>query len=425
MSVVSLQNLALMYLCLWVTSPILLPSPLGRAGAVLALLLWALLELMRPNSIFLRPTMPVLGVLVFVGYDLYLWALLRDWAFASHIQLYIILIFIVIYESRRHDIASLKPVFWFVLLTLPIWLVTTLRALDAYSHAVRVVVRSSEEALELLQQGVGGYSLVYGSLLLIPMLLPMVLRATSFDLRSAPPLVRLMPLYSRVVPAVVIGMITVLVLRSGFAIANIVLLMAVSVCVLLAWFREWAIAIGIFGAAILLVAGDVLLGELISALQPFAAGTNYADRLRDLQLVLEVGESAGTVEDRTERYLRSLNSFLDNPLIGTLVESRGVGGHSAFLDAFAQRGIVFGSLFIGLMLYLPVRMLRTLPDNISMTGGVLAMMIVFPTLNSVTAIFGVMLFVMFPAACAMTREFAMHTSNADVHTIGGAALRAQ
>lgn len=423
MSIVRLQNLALMYVCLWVTSPVLLPSTLGRLGAVFAMLVWAGLELMRPNSIFLRPTIPVLGVVVFIAYDIYFWLLLKDWVFASHIQLYIILIFIVVYESRRNEIASLKPIFWFVLLTIPIWIITTLRALDTYSHAVRVVVRSSAEALELLQQGVGGYSLVYGALLLVPMLVPMVLRGAAFDLRSAPAPIRLLPFYNRVLPAVLVGIITLLVLRSGFAIANVVLVIALIVSVLLTWFREWGIALGILGAVVLLVGGNILLGDLIAALQSLTQDTTYADRLRDVQLALEVGESTGTVQDRTERYWRSANSFLDNPVMGTIVESRGIGGHSAYLDALAQRGIVFGGLFVALMLYLPIRMLRQLPANISMTGGVLTMMIVFPTLNSMTAIFGVMLFVMYPAACAMTQEYAARFSVSTEHSTTGVALR--
>lgn len=406
MNILRLQNLALMYMCLWVTSPLLLPSALARVGALLAILMWAGLELFRPNSIFIRPTLPALGAALFIGYDLLLWFLLRDWALLGHIQLYIVLVFVLVYESRRTQVASLIPVFWFVLLTIPIWLFTTLRAFESMGiHVMRTVIRSSDAALELMQQGVGGYSLVYGALFLVPILLPMLLRNSLFDLRSAPSFIQIVPHYKRLIPAVILGMVVALIVRSGFSIANVLLVSTMLASILFLWLNRWAILGAMAAVITVLLFGEALLSFLISMLLPVTEGTNYINKLRDIQHSLEIGSSAGTVSDRTERYLRSLSSFLDNPLFGTLIESRGIGGHSEYLDHFAQRGILFGGLFMALMLYLPIKMLRRLPANLSLTGGMLTVMIVFPLLNSVTAIFGVMLFVVFPAACAMTHEF--------------------
>lgn len=405
LNVVSLQNFAVAILCLWITSPPLIANSLARALALLSLVVWGALEVLRTKGIFLRPTWPVLGAGLFIVYDLVLWYALGEWELVSHIQMYILLALLIIYESRRNDPKSLAPVFWTMMLTLPIWWITTLRGFDTFgSHAARTVVRSSEAAMEMMQQGVGGYSLIYSSLILVPVLVLMTFRWREFDTSSAPRFLRAFPRAFHLMPPVMLALIIVLVLRAGFTIAVIVMVAAMIVSLMYLRPRPWTLLMAPLAAFFLVFGGQVLLQDVIELLIPVADGTSFANKLRDLQLSLDARGSAGTVADRTERYLRSINSFLENPLLGVLGD-RGVGNHSAYLDYFAQRGLFFGTLFMALMLYLPVRMLQRIPSFLSMTGGVLVVMIMFPFLNSVTMAQGVVLFIMFPVACSMTRGY--------------------
>ncbi len=405
LNIISLQNFALAILCLWIISPPLTLNPIARALALLAIVTWGLLEIIRSNGIFRRPTWPVLGAGLFIAYDLVLWYALGEWELISHIQMYILLALLVIYESRRTDPKSLAPVFWTMMLALPVWWISTLRGFDTFGdHAARTVVRSSGEAMELMQQGVGGYSLIYSSLVLIPVLVLMTFRWRQFDTSSAPRFLRAFPRAFRLMPPVMLALITILVLRAGFTIAVIVMVATLAVSLMYLRTRPWILLMAPLVALFLVVVGQIFLQDIVELLIPVADGTSFVYKLRDLQLSLEIGDSTGTVADRTERYLRSINSFLQNPLFGVLGD-RGVGNHSAYLDYFAQRGLFFGMLYMVLMLYLPVRMLRQLPGVLSMTGGVLAVMILFPLLNSVTMAIGVVLFIMFPVACSITSEF--------------------
>ena len=405
LNITTLQNIALAIVCLWIMSPPLILIPAVRVLALLAIVLWAVLEILRPNNIFLRPTWPVLGALLFIAYDLILWFELGEWDLLSHIQLYILLTLLIVYESRRNDPKSLAPVFWTMMLIMPVWWISTILAFDTFgAHAARTVVRSSEEATELMQQGVGGYSLIYSTLVLIPILVVMIFRWRQFDMSSAPRFLRAFPRLFRLLPPVMLALSGILVLRAGFTIAVIV--MAATLVVSLMYLRPHSglLFMGPLVAMFLVVVGQLFLSEIIEFLIPITEGTSFVHKLRDLQMSLYVGDSTGSVADRTERYSRSINSFLHNPIFGVMGD-QGVGNHSAYLDNFAQRGLFFGALYMGLMLYLPIRMLRRLPGMLSMTGGVLTVMILFPLLNSVTMAVGVVLFIMYPAACAITKEF--------------------
>ena len=103
-SITGLQNSALIMVCMWITSPVLTPNSIARLLALAAIAIWFVLELARPDGIFYRPTLPVLGATLYIAYDLVLWYGLREWSLLSHIQLYILLAFLIIYESRRHDL---------------------------------------------------------------------------------------------------------------------------------------------------------------------------------------------------------------------------------------------------------------------------------------------------------------------------------
>ncbi|MDT0684536.1 hypothetical protein RM543_17835 [Roseicyclus sp. F158] len=397
-SITSLQNIALIFLCLWITSPILTPNDLARLAALAALGAWVGLELSRPNGIFWRPTLPVFGALLFIFYDLVLWYGLREWGLLSHIQMYILLTLLIVYESRRHDPRSLAPVFWAMMVTLPIWFFATFRAFDTFgSHAARTVVRSSEEAVELMQQGVGGYSLIYSGLILVPIMISMTMQRRKFDMSSAPRPLRLLPVITLV-------LIVAVVLNAGFSIA--ILLLMATLMISLAYLkpRPWKLVVAPPLAVVLILVAPIFLIHIVDFLMPFAEGTNFALKLRDIRLSLELGGSIGTVNDRTERYLRSINSFLENPLLGVMGD-RGVGKHSEYLDHFAQRGVLFGALYMALLLYVPLRMLRRTPGMLGMTGGVLTIIILLPFLNSLTMTVGVALFIMFPAACGLTMGF--------------------
>ena len=220
-----LQNWAIIYIAIWTISPPLFANMEARFLVVLATVFWAALEMLRSDGLTRRLTLPVVLTLLFMFYTGFIEILLSGVeGLLMHIQIWIMLFFLIFWQSRRDDLQSLVPVFWTVLAIYPIWLFITVQTiLTENSHAARILVRSSEEAMELIEQGVGGYSLVYATLLLIPGLYalarsPGVLRGTTL-----PRVLRRVPRMAFWIVLLNIGLGVALVLTAGFSIAVIAL----------------------------------------------------------------------------------------------------------------------------------------------------------------------------------------------------------
>lgn len=406
--ILDVQNLAVAYLCLWATSPLLAYGTIYRIGAVGAVALWALLELVRPGGILMRPTLPVILTLFFIGYTALIEAFLGEYRqYGWHIQMWIMLFFVIFYESRRHDVRSMAPIFWLMVITLPVWYFTTYTAFDQYgTHTARLLTRSSEYAQEVSSEGVGGYPLVYGAVVVLPALMLALINVRRFTPLDTP---RWMAGLSRVpllVPAlllanVVLGM--ALVVRAGFSIAIILMVFSLGLSLV---FRRRSPLLLLMMPLMMMVAYmflQVALVPLLQLLYPLTEGTPYYRKVRDVIETLQNDQSAGTLDDRVSRYMRSLNLFLQSPVFGVLI-NRDVGKHSAYLDTYARYGIAVGSVFVYLLTYLPVRMMRRMRDNFGLAFSIFAIMILLPLLNDTFSSLGVVLFIMVPVACDLVER---------------------
>src|SRR5690606_36725556 len=132
-----------------------------------------------------------------------------------------------------------------------------------------------------------------------------------------------------------------MVLNAGYSFA--VLLMFGSLLVVFLVNRRGLMPV-MRGLLFSIVATVVLLlafGPLLGFLSDLAQGTEYPQKLADWQASCAGDSAVGTVDVRLERYQRSLELFLRNPLIGVL-EFDDLGKHAAYLDRFAQYGFFFG-----------------------------------------------------------------------------------
>lgn len=407
-----LQNLAVAYVCLWATAPILAYGDAYRWAAAAAVGVWALLELVRPGGgILLRPTIPAVVAVAYIAYTAVTERMLgHDGDISRHIQTWIILFFLVFYESRRNDVRSMSLIFWFILATLPIWFYTTYAGLDSFgAHASRLLTRSSDEARELTAAGLGGYSLVYGTVLMLPIFAMLLINARRFLPIDRPAFLREVSKIPLLVPALltvnlVLGMLVVL--RAGYSIA---ILLAVASLTLSIFFKKrspvFLLFVPLVGASAYLFL-EVALMPTLRALGPLAEGTAYYRKILDIIATLESDQSQGTFYDRWERYQRSVELFIHNPFFG-VISSADVGKHSAYLDTYARYGVFIGSAFVYLLVYLPVRMMKRMRDNFGLALSIFAVMVLLPLVNDVFASLGVMLFIMTPVACDLVeRAFA-------------------
>jgi hypothetical protein len=398
-----LRQLCLAYIVTWTISP---PLAFGDGWRILALAcaaLWMLLELGRHRNIFRYPTMPVLIAVLYVGYTLAIELLVPDLGTLSrHYQVWIMLFFLLVFESeRRHGGYAYKPLFWLSLVLLPIWMWSTIHAYGTVDADVsRIITRSSVEAEELTAQGIGGFGLVYSVVVAIPILAGFVLRPGRLDWERLPGgkwRKRLAWLLMLVNLLLAVWM----VLNAGYSFALLLLLGSLLVVFLVNRRGLVPVIRGLLFTSVATVVLVLALGPFVGFLSGLARGTEYQQKLADLQATFEGESAVGTVDLRMERYERSLELFFRNPVLGVL-KVDDVGKHSAYLDRFAQYGFFFGAMFVYLMLYLPLRIARNRSADPGISFSVLFVAVVFPLINNVFAAFGFMIFIFYPAAMALT-----------------------
>jgi hypothetical protein len=406
--VFDIQNVAVAYVCLWATSPLLAYGLEFRLAAIAAVGLWGVLEMFRPGGIFTRPTLPVILTVFYIGYTALVELMLgADGDIIQHVQIWIMLFFLIFYESRRHDVRSMAPVFWFMLATLPIWFYTTYAAFDSFgAHAARHLTRSSDLARELTSDGVGGYSLVYGIVVLLPVLVLMLLNVRSYLPLDEPRFLRPLSRIPFLIQALILANLVLgiaVVVRAGFSIAIVLAVFSISLSLV---FKRRSPLMLMMTPLMLMMAWllyQLALIPLLEALRPLAEGTPYHRKLLDVIESLQGEQSQGTLDDRVSRYMRSLDLFIRNPIFG-VISDRDVGKHSEYLDTYARYGVLVGSIFVYLLTYLPVRMMRGMRDNFGLAFSVLVIMVLMPMLNNVFASLGVMLFIIVPVACDLVER---------------------
>lgn len=401
-----IQSAAVFYVAAWAISPPLFVNDMARLVAMGAFGLWLVCEVSRRSGIVFRPSPPVGIAALFLAYTATVsWMADGPGAVVSDIQTYLFVLFLIFFESaRRQGLAKYRWVLWGGLLLLPLWMASTLHALGSNAHIARTLVRSSDESDQYLADGVGGYALVYAVLWTIPPLTYLLANLRGYYLwRTRAPgggwaLARQGLVVLNLLLAV--G----LVIKGGYSIATISLLLGGFSYLLLRGrpqHRTLRIFVASTFAAIALALSQTsLAASVLNGLEMITYGTPYHAKIEDARSSMETDMSVGSVYGRTERYVRSLNLFVENPLTGTL-SSADIGKHSVVLDNFAQYGIFGGLAFLFILLAVPIRLIRASVERPWLSGTVFAFTVVMMTctlFNAISASMGVVAFILFPLA---------------------------
>lgn len=391
-SISSLQNFAIAYVVLWVTSPAMSYGTLFRVLAVLAVAGWFFLELLRPNNLLLKPSVPSLIATVYIVYIAVIdYLQYGGMGLVQNFQLFIAFYFLYVIESRRNNEEALRPVFWWLLLTLPITYVKTIYTLwFVNGHAMRLAVRSSEAAMQVADDGVGGYGLAYSTVIMVPAL------AMLFKYRNQMSI----KLWQKLLISANLVLAITLVLSSGFTIAVLTLIATLGTLVILSKVTVARTLLAAFLAAFLLIGYKPVLQVSLTAVQPLTQGTNYFIKIRDVLETLEQGEAQGTANDRIVRWERSAKLFLEHPILGVW-SNRDIGKHSEVLDTFARLGVFFGVMFIYLILYIQIRYLGRSARTNGLALASLVCMVAVTIMNNFVASQGLALFLFLPVSIAL------------------------
>ncbi len=382
-----IKLISIMYLSVWMTSPFLAYGTGYRVLALLSIVIWLILEFFNKKSVFRKPTSYVLVLYLFLFYTIPVTYLADGSAgVSSRIQFYLMLFFLLVYASyQRRSLEILKPVIYVNIVLFTIWIITTYMGLLQDNHAARLVIRSTEEAMALTEEGVGGFSFIY--ILLVYIISILALIKHRFEQKKKFTVVTTFLLFS-------VFMAMLVVMKAEYSTA--VLLMVFSVSFFLFHTRSTHRNTLLFLIFILVyIFFDTYKVDILQSLQPLAEGTNYRIKLQDSIDSIRLGEATGTTAERVERYRRSIGIFLENPALG-IWSYMPVGKHSLILDTFAQYGFFAGVALIYILFKIPYQILQTHKKNRTLSVTVLFLIIALFTLNNVSMSYGFMFYIFYP-----------------------------
>lgn len=255
----------------------------------------------------------------------------------SQIGLYILFIGYVMnywYEFDWDDFTWIVPI---TLLILAFWNFRTVSVLAVDPTVARLVVRNDETANALLMQGVGGYTLMYCQVIIVPAIVSWILAV-----------------FRRNKLFFVAGIVWAIsyicyLAEAGYSIAVVGSL--IGIIVLFAYKRRSAgpaVVISVmvvFLLVYLIVYNDAFRGFLLNVFD----GTKVARKIMDITSTVTTDKTADSIASRIISYQASIRTIFWFPLIGSWWAG-GAGGHSAMLDAFAQYGL-FGGMMMWRMVY--------------------------------------------------------------------------
>lgn len=382
-----IKLVALLYISVWMTSPFLAYGTGYRVVAIIAFSVWIFIEMFDRRSVIWRPSMYILVMYFYLLYTISV-GYLADGIliFTRNIQFYIMLFFLIVHESyRRKSFLILKPVVLVNIVLFTVWAITTYQGLLINGHASRYIIRSGEEALFWSKQGVGGFSFIYSLLIYIVSLIALVhyrIRRKKFLT-----LMTLFLLFSLLISVLVI-------LKAEYSTAVILLVLST---ILFIFYSESATKnmMLFFSLVLVYIAMEYYFIDILMMLQPYVEGTNYSHKITDTILSIQSGDLTGTAEDRMERYIRSLNLFLEYPFIGVW-SILPVGKHSLILDTFAQFGLFAGIALLYILFKPLMNIYRTHQRNRRFSLTILFLAIALAGLNNVAMTYGLMLYVFYP-----------------------------
>ncbi len=190
----------------------------------------------------------------------------------------------------------------------------------------------------------------------------------------------------------------VVVIKAGYSTS--IFLMICSIIIILMVVKKSPINL-VCVLSVLLIAVILLPYYIIPLLDwviDISIGTLYGSKAQDLRTYFIDGQNIGTVQSRTEKYMLSIDLFLENPIMGAM-SFTDIGGHSAILDRFARCGLFFGTMFAYTVFYLPLQFLKKCQSkSFGLALAVLIVVVSFSFVNNIFAMFGFILFIFYPVA---------------------------
>lgn len=336
----TIQMISILYIVVWTISPFMEIDTVYRLLAVAFAALWCFFLVLRqkPLMIEYKQFFAICFLVMVVGVTYIESGKVS--AIIKQISLFMVVICFVIcmyYKDHWKELSVIIPV---VLVLLIIFNIRTVGALLEDPTIARRLVRDDESVYQYLRRGIGGYSLIYPQVCIFPATLQWTVNAFKHN-----------KLYF-ILGAVCIGSYIAVVFNAGYSIA---VFSTVVGCVLLFFYKgnsgikAFAAAFMIFG---LLMLALLYLEDFRNWILDTFQNNAIHNKINDLMATSESGAAEGSIQMRMTRYLASIRTMFQYPVIGALWRGSG-GGHSAVLDTFARYGLFGGIMFCFMIYYVP------------------------------------------------------------------------
>lgn len=279
----------------------------------------------------------------------------------------------LIVEPILSDTGRKKFVYLF-LCTVAVSVIATLAVVCVDNDAARLLAGAASEQVRqtYYRLGVGGYGFVYGCVFLVYGMIMLISRETSLVLK-----------------VLLLSLTALTCIMIVFASYTTALLM-VLIEIILSFYAKSKMkgATVFFVIAVVMIV--LLLNPILEYIHKLATDMDlYWISKRVGQLI--GAEESGSLEGlrRTQLYLRSLDSFLEHPILG----STDIGGHSMFFDSLGKDG-VFGIAFVVAVIGWILHLYKEAKGR---KGLIYLLLIALLTINTIDQItFIPMLFFIFP-----------------------------
>ena len=344
----SLSDLAALYIIIWTITP-----ALGSGGIFRAILLGCACYWVISNFLFLKrhSNELILMVLLLIGYFITQWLSYGiNHAVSWTLNMGIYVVVALIGMCYNYENSEKVPLFLNVLLLIIIAVsIISIRTVIVDPYALR----RATYAVEDRGHAYGAYSFIYMITQLIPLLFFSIFNKTREELNISRILLCL---------SLLIGWI--LVLLSGFTIANAVVAIAVLAFVLLKNFNVKKLLVTLLLLIVVAFTYRYILEAIFTWLGDVVKGNLlYERKTQDLYNQLILGTGAGSsYSGRLDLYKKSWDTLFHNPIIGSAI-IRGedtTGGHSTLVDIMANSGLIVALLYYWLIIRMPIKMIRTM-----------------------------------------------------------------
>lgn len=282
-----------------------------------------------------------------------------------------------------------------IALSTPFILITCYLTLNAYRinpMISRAVKKQYEIGVEYMKMGIGGYHFIYFLVIAFAILL-------FFIFNKYRPINRKLKILG-------IGVLLVFamnIILSNYSLAFLILIVIVFMRIFFSRINVKTVFFYSLPIAILLFFSNQILLLFLDNLQSLIRGSLNASHILELKYYLSSGYLGNAMYSRYEVFNYSIQSFIHNPIFGTLADPNiivGVaiyGNHSQIFDTFAFYGLGIGVL--QLYIYLTPIKERIVNVNGSYEGLpllIMLLMIILFTLNNATPSIGFALYFIFP-----------------------------